>query len=129
MGMPWQPMHIDTFPFAASALPLCACAGSDRAERSSRASGILIMVFFILRKPADSKSKPLRQATLEPRGDRRSHPLLHLRRSRPQLLVAIDDHPGLEQHGGRARRLEDDEVVVIVHAVLLVGEGLVLPGD
>src|SRR6267154_1942906 len=40
--MPWQPMHIEFFPFAASAFP-CACAGRPvRRLRSGTASDILI---------------------------------------------------------------------------------------
>src|SRR5262245_32895242 len=124
MGMPWQPMHIEIFPLAASALP-CARAGRERQD-SSKTSVVLILVIVILRKPGDSMSKPLREATLEPSGDGVCDALLHLLRAHPQLLVAVQDHARLEEHGGRSRGLEDDEIVVVVHAVLLVRERLVL---
>jgi hypothetical protein len=50
-------------------------------------------------------------------------------RLHPLLFVAVDDHARLQEHGGRSRGLEHDEVVVVVHAVPAVRKRLVLPRD
>src|SRR5690242_7073831 len=128
MGMPWQPMHIEIFPFAASAFPVvCACA--CRTMEENRSAATVLIIVSVCENPGDSMSKPLREAMCQRQADGVRDPLAHFLRAHPHLLVAVDDHAGLEQHGGRSRGLEHDEVVVVVHAVLLVGERLLLPGD
>src|SRR5215813_10522017 len=134
MGIPWQPMHIEIFPFAASGFPVCArAARGNAAQSSTRVSVFLIGCFVVMRKPDDfircteERSKPSRETALEALRDGPRDALARLLGAHPQLLVAVDDHSGLEEHRGGPRGLEDDQVVVVVHSVRLVGEGLVLP--
>src|SRR5215831_12004891 len=129
MGMPWQPMHIEIFPFAASAFPVSArAARGSAAQSSTRVSVLLIGCIVVMREPdnfircAEERSKASRETALQALRDGPRDALARLVRAHPQLLVAVDDHAGLEQHRRGPRSLEDDQVVIVVHAVRLVGE-------
>src|SRR5437660_3681894 len=135
--MPWHPMHIETLPFAASAFPaVCACTGSH--ARSRRTSDILTLRF---RKASGTARRSADSIRCAPRGSKTGQTALHSLRHRRrdslarflrlnlQLFVAVDNDARLEKDSGRSRGLENDEVVVVVHAVPAVGERLVLPRD
>src|SRR5258706_5020536 len=98
--MPWQPMHIEFFPLAASAFPaICAWAWAHaRLERSRNAVDILITrlerrfaprILSFRRRGANA---PRREAAIQSQRHRRRHSLPRFLRLQLQLLLAIDDH-------------------------------------
>src|SRR4051794_24183150 len=138
--MPWQPTHIDPKGGVPPVFGTDCCASAGAATIASRMPRAFVFLGIVIIPAEGASERPRnsirtgavrsktrraagrRKAAAHAVGDGGGDATARIGRRELGLLRAVDDHARLEEDGGRSRRMQHDEVVVIVDAVVAVGE-------